>query len=305
VWPFEAVFRAGTARLRGFKFAIPALVISPLAIALLQAQTPRGGRQSAPASFQVTDPIVSQFEDGPALAGGQKLVAGETLFFRFGVVNYKISTGKVQIAGHAQALDPKGVSIAARDDIAIATTLSEEDKDWKPRLHSQFQVPPIARAGIYRIRFEATDEQTHQSSSAEATFTVEGNDVPPSPALVIRNIGFYRTQDDETPLKLAAYRPGDTVWVRFDATGYKYGDQNAIDVAYDVAVANSEGKQLFAQENAAVEKSQAYYPQPWVPGAFSLTLQPNMSPGNYSVKVTARDGIGNQTVTEKAQFKVE
>jgi hypothetical protein len=233
------------------------------------------------------------------------LVAGETLFFRFGVVNFKTANGRVQITGHAQVFDPKGIAIAARDENVIGTTLSEEDKDWKPRLRSQFQLTSIAPGGTYRIKFDATDDQTHQSSSAETTFAVEGKDVPASATLAIREVGFYRTQDDETPLKLAAYRPGDTVWVHFDVTGYKYGDQNAIDVAYDVTVADSEGKQLFAQENAAVEKSQAFYPQPWVPGSFSLTLQPNMTPGNYAVVVTARDGIGNQTVTEKAQFKVE
>ncbi len=286
--------------------AARARILVVLVIPLLRAQTPKGGKQEAPAAFRVTDPTISQFEDGPALPAAQKLVAGETLFFRFGVANFRTSAnGTVKITGHAQAFDPKGIAIAARDEIAIGTTLSQEDKDWKPRFRSQFQVPPIAPAGIYRIKFEATDEQTHQSGSAETTFTVEGRDVATSATLAIRDFGFYHTQDDETPLKVAAYRAGDMVWVRFDVTGYKYGDQNAIDVAYDVAVATSEGKRLFVQENAAVEKSQAFYPQPWVAGSFSLTLQPNMNPGNYAVVITARDGIGNQTVTDKGQFKVE
>ncbi|MGD1070911.1 MAG: hypothetical protein ABSB15_12280 [Bryobacteraceae bacterium] len=268
---------------------------------LLQAQAPK-----TPADFRVSNPIVSQFEDGPPLAGGQKLVAGETLFFRFGVVNFKTSaTGNVQVTGHAQAFDPRGTAIVAEDEVAIGTTLSQEDKDWKPVLHSQFQVPSIAPPGIYRIKFEATDEQTHQSAAGETTFAVEGRDVRPSPTLTIRELGFFRGQDDDAPLKVAAYRAGDMVWVRFDVTGYKYGEQNAIDVAYDVAVANSEGKELFAQQDAAVEKSQAFYPQPWVPGIFSLTLQPDMSKGAYAVVITARDGFGNQTVTQKAQFRVE
>jgi hypothetical protein len=42
-----------------------------------------------------------------------------------------------------------------------------------------------------------------------------------------------------------------------------------------------------------------------VPGIFSLTLQPDMSKGAYAVVITARDGFGNQTVTQKAQFRVE
>ena len=259
-----------------------------------------------PAAFRVADPIVSQFEDGPPLAGGQKLVAGETLFFRFGVVNFKTSAkGAVEVTGHAQAFDPRGTAIVAEDQVAIGTTLSQEDKDWKPVLRWQFQVPAIAPPGTYHIKFEAIDAQTHQTAAGESTFAVDGRDVRPSPTLAIRELGFYRGPDEETPLKVAAYRAGDMVWVRFDVTGYKYGEQNAIDVAYDVAVVDSAGKQLFAQENAAVERSQAFYPQPWVPGIFSLTLQGDMNKGGYAVTITARDGFGNQTVTQKAPFKVE
>jgi hypothetical protein len=129
--------------------------------------------------------------------------------------------------------------------------------------------------------------------------------VEPASALTIRNTGFYRTQDDPTPLKTVAYRAGDVLWVRFDITGYKYGEQNAIDVAYDVAVNGPDGKQLFAQEDAAVERSQAYYPQPWVPGGFNLNLQSTMRAGTYTLVLTARDGIGKQMAVMKADFKVE
>ena len=210
-----------------------------------------------------------------------------------------------EITGHAQAFDPRGTAIAARDEIVIGTTLSQEDKDWKPRFRSRFRFHPSLRRELIASNSRRPTSRFTRPASGETTFTVEGRDVRTSPTLAVREFGFYHTQDDETPLKVAAYRAGDMVWVRFDVTGYKYGDQNAIDVAYDVAVTTSEGKQLFAQENAAVEKSQAFYPQPWVPGSFSLTLQPNMNPGIYAVVITARDGIGNQTVTEKGQFKVE
>jgi hypothetical protein len=150
-----------------------------------------------------------------------------------------------------------------------------------------------------------TDEQSHQKSAGDTAFAVDGRDVAPGTSLTIRQIAFYRGPDDEMPLAVAAYRPGEMVWVRFDVTGYKYGEQNAMDVAYDVAVTDATGKQLFSQENAAVEKSQAFYPQPWVPGSFSLTLQPDMDKATYSVSITAHDGIGKQNVTEKADFKVE
>lgn len=275
---------------------------APILAAQGQTQRPR---PAAP-QLQTADPAVSQFEDGPPLGAGQKLIVGETAFFRFGAVNFKTSDdGKVQVTGHVQVLDARGTPIMPVDEIPIATSLRQEDKDWRPIFRSQFQLPGIAPPGTYKVRYDVTDLQSHQKAAAEASFEVDGPDVPMSPKLVIRDITFHRSQDDEAPLGVAAYRAGDMVWVRFNVTGFKYGEQNSIDVAYDVAVSAADGKQLFAQQDAAVEKSQAFYPQPWVPGAFSLTLQADMSKGNYTISVTARDGVGNQTATEKAEFKVE
>jgi hypothetical protein len=257
-------------------------------------------------TLQTVAPILSLFEDGGAIPAADRLTPGETVFFRFSLAGYKTSSeGKVAVTGHVQAFDPAGLPIAPKDELVIATSLRDEDKDWKPILHFQFMLPPLARSGTYRIRYEATDDQTHTSASSETTFLVGGHDVPASSQLVIRNLGFFRNPDDETPLRVAAYRAGDMVWVKFDVTGYKYGEQNAIDVSYDVQVSSPDGKTLFSQEDAAVERSQAFYPQPWVPGNFSLTTQANMKPGAYRVEITARDAIGHQEAKAQASFQVE
>ncbi len=255
--------------------------------------------------LKIIDPTVSQIEDGQPLGSGT-LTPGETAFFSFQVENYKVGpNGEVRLTGHVQAFDPRGTPISAPDEIVIGTTLSQEDKEWKPKLRSQAQVPPIAPAGTYTIRYDVIDGQSHAKASGEAKFNVVGPKIEPSSELAIRNLGFYRGQDEETPLAVPAYRAGDMVWVKFDIVGYKYAEQNAIDVSYDVAVTTSEGRQLFAQENAAVEKSQAFYPQPWVPGIFNLTLQSTTKPGSYLLVITAHDNVGKQTVSAKVPFKVE
>jgi hypothetical protein len=275
-----------------FLALIAALVLAP---PVLDAQT-----------LKVIHPIVSASEDGPELERGAAFQPGEVVYFSFQVENYKAgATGRVQLTGHIEAFDAKGTPIASPDEEVIGTSLSEEDKDWKPKLRSQIQIPSIAPPGSYRIHFDVTDNQTHQTVSEYAAFTVSGKGVEPSAELAIRNFGFFRTQEEPTPLRTPAYRAGDIVWVRFDITGYKYGDQNAVDVSYDVAVSAASGRQLFSQEDAAVEKSQAFYPQPWVPATFNLTLQSNMSPGVYTLTITAHDGIGNQTAPLRAEFKVE
>jgi len=301
----------------------PAVACSAFFAAALWAQK----TSPAPApTLQVTSPIVSQFEDGAAIPAGQKLVPGETVYFRFTAAGFRIGdAGRVQITGHAQAVDAAGTPIMPPDEVVIGTSLRDEDKGWKPVLRFQFQIPSIARPGTYHIRFEAVDNQgkdnqakdnqakdnqakenqTKQTATGDHTFEVSGLEVAPSPTLVVRGLHFYRTADDETPLRVAAYRAGDMVWVRFDLTGYKYGEQNAMDVTYDVAVMAAAGKTLFSQPDAATERSQAFYPQPWVPGSFSLTLQPDMAKGQYNVEITARDGVGKQTVKSSAPFRVD
>jgi len=293
-------------------FGLCASIVFALLALALPALTP-GLRAQKPA--QITAPVqplrvaravISQSEDGPALGNGAAFQPGDLVFFSFQVENYKIgTTGKVQLTGHIEAFDPRGTPIVPRDEEAIGTTVSQEDKDWKPKVRSQIPIPSIAPPGDYKIKYEVTDQQTRQTASGELAFPVSGKGVEPAPALTIRNLGFYRAQDDETALKVVAYRAGDILWVRFDATGYKYGEQNSIDVAYDVAVLAPDGKQLFSQEDAAAEKSQAFYPQPWVPGLFNLSLQSTMLAGTYTLVITAKDGVGKQTAETKAEFRVE
>ncbi len=261
---------------------------------------------TAKGAFRVGEPVVSQFEDGAAIAPSQKVVPGETVFFRFSGADYRVGDGgKLILTGHIQAFDPRGTAIISKDEVGVATSLRDEDKDFKPKFHFQFQIPSLAPPGTYKIRYDAVDEQTKAAASAETTFQVDGRDVAASPELVVRNFAFYRTADDETPARSVAYRSGDMVWVKFDITGYKHGEQHAMDVSYDVAVTAPDGKQLFSQENAAVERNQAFYPQPWVPGAFSITLQPNMKAGDYAITITAHDGVGKQTASSKGLFRVD
>jgi hypothetical protein len=134
---------------------------------------------------------------------------------------------------------------------------------------------------------------------------VHSRNVPASAELIIRNLAFYRTQDDESPLRDPLYRAGDLLWARLDITGYAYGEQNSIDVSYDVEVLAPGGKSLFSQTGAAVERSQSFYPQPWVPGEFNLSLQTTMAPGPYTLVITAHDGVANKTATARAEFRVQ
>jgi len=149
-----------------------------------------------------------------------------------------------------------------------------------------------------------TDEQSHQTATGESSFGVDAKYVAPSGILAVRELNFYRNQDDTTALITPSYRAGDIVWVKFYITGYKYGEQNSIDASYDVELLAPDGTSIMKKEDAAMEKSMAFYPQPYIPGIFNLSLKSTMSHNIYTLIVTAHDAMGKQTATATSKFQV-
>jgi hypothetical protein len=275
-------------------FAVGLLLTAPLCIF-----------SQANATLTVNRPVAAQFEDGPPL-GALRLVPGEVLYFSFFADGFRKSadTKKVELTGHVQVLDPAGIAVAPTEEILIVTELSPEDKDWKPKLRAAVSLPPIALPGIYKVKYDVIDEQSKQTASGETTFGVEAKFVAPSGILAVRELNFYRNQDDTTALITPSYRAGDIVWVKFYITGYKYGEQNSIDASYDVELLGPDGISIMKKEDAAMEKSMAFYPQPYIPGLFNLSLKSTMSHNMYTLVITAHDNMGKQTATATSKFQV-
>ena len=147
-------------------------------------------------------------------------------------------------------------------------------QELEAKVRQQVLLPPLAGSGAYKITLQVTDDlDSAAMTSQEIPFEVRGRDVAPSDTLVVRNFHFYRGEEDREPLAVAAYRPGDTLWARFDITGYKLGAGNAVDVDYGISVLSPSGKALFTQDKAAEEKSSSFYPKAYVPGSMNLNLQ--------------------------------
>lgn len=254
----------------------------------------------------IVNPRISDSDGGAALPPSYTHVPGETLFFSFQVDGYKAtSEGKLLLRYTVDAFDPAGVRLEEPVTAEVAETLAPQDKAWKPTVRLEIVIPPLADSGAYKITVTVKDEIGGATATQDVPFEVHGHQVEPSATLVIRNFRFYRSEQATEPLRKAAYRPGDAVWARFDIAGFKYGEGNAIDVSYDVAVLAPSGKVLWSQPDAAVEKSQSFYPKRYVPGSMSLNLQPNIRPGEYGVVVTAHDRIGGQTYEARQNFTIE
>ena len=262
--------------------------------------------QGAAGTLSLLNLTISDSDGGASLPSSYAHVPGETLFLSFQVAGYKASAAdKVHLSYKIDAYDPHGVRIVEPVASEIEDSLAPEDKNWKPTVRQEIQVPPLADSGVYKIAVSLNDEIGHTAASQEVTFTVRGHPVEPSDTLVIRNFRFYRGEQDTEPLQKAAYRPGDPVWARFDITGFKYGEDHAIQVSYGVAVIAPSGKELWSQAEAAVEKSQSFYPKRYVPGSMSLKLQPNIRPGEYGMLISAHDLVGNQTCELRQNFSIE
>lgn len=235
-----------------------------------------------------------------------KFVPGETIFFSCQIEGYRVSPERrVHLAYEIQALDPQGVPVIEPIQSGLDTEVSPEDKQWKPKVRQPIPIPPLAPSGIYTIKISVNDDLVRATAAKQVSFEVRGHEVARSDTLAIRNLHFFRTEEDREPMSSPVYRPGETVWARFDITGYKFAARNEINTSYGVTVMAPSGKVLFTQPEAGTERSFSFYPKHYVPAAMSLSLQPNIRPGLYTVVITVRDQVGSQTLEFKGSFSVE
>ena len=271
-------------------------------ILLLLAATP----MVFAAPLEIVRPIIAQSDGGIPVPPGFEHVAGETLFFSCRISGWmKTPEEKVHIAYSVQAFDPKGVPLADIYKNELVTDVTPQDKEWMPKIVTEVQVPPLVASGTYKLLVKAEDLIAHTSAELAVPFQIRGKAVEPSDTLVVRNFQFFRGEDDPQPLTKAVYRAGDAVWAKFDITGFKYGKDNHIDLSYVTSVISPSGKVLWTQEPAAVERSESYYPKRYVAASMGINLLPNTKPGEFTIAVTVKDEVGNQTFEAKQAFTVE
>lgn len=278
---------------------VPAALLLAAAFAAPPAPTPK--------QLTIVKPSVRQYEDGPALEPGFSFFTGDTVFFSFQIQGYQVSpeSNKIDLHAQIQAVDPQGVPLAEPVQRNINTQLSAEDKNWMPIVRETFQLPPLAFPGVYHIHALVEDRLSKQTAKSDTDFSVRGKRVEPSDKLVARNFRFLREEEDRNPLEQPVYRPGDAVWARFEITGFRYGPNNRVQVSYGVSVLGSTGETLFTQPQAAVEQGESFYPKRYVPGALSINLNAKVKPGEYTLVLTLRDDVGDQTDESRHVFRVE
>ncbi len=258
--------------------------------------------------LKIEEIALAQSEDGTPFFSGYKMLPGDTVFFSCKVSGFARQGDeppKIFLSYQIEARDAKGTLILPVEAGKVAADLSPEDKEWRPKIRHTIALPALADSGPYTVTVKVKDEYGKAEAEGSVSMTVQGRAVAVSETLVVRNFRFLRTEDDKDPLQVAAYRPGDTVWARFDMTGYKLGDKNQFDVEYGLRVLKPNGETTYEQARAADEKNQSFYPQRYTPGILSLNLPKDLKKGQYTVVLTVRDNFGGQTYETREKFDVE
>jgi hypothetical protein len=260
----------------------------------------------------IVHPVFATSEDGPPEAADQDYVPGQTIFYSCQIEGYRKvdkpnDYGKQNVAlkFELQVRDKAGALLKPVQDGKIETTVTEEDKHWMPKLRVSIVVPPLADTGEYFVTVKVSDELAKSNIELRSTFHIKGRDVAPSDTLTVRNFRFLRAEDEDKPLEIAAYRPGDPVWAKFDMTGYRLGDKNQVDIDYGITVLREDGSVAYQQPDAASQKIQTYYPQRYQPGELSLNLAKDQALGKYTIVLKVQDNLGHQMYETRETFSVE
>jgi hypothetical protein len=276
--------------------------ITACALALLCAPL-----RSTAATLAIDQVALHQFDDGPVLPTSHEFLPGETVFFSCLLTGYQVDkkddVGRVKLGWQLRVADSAGVLLEKETTGRIEDQVLPQDKNWKPKFGHTFVVPPYAGGGVYHVTVKVKDELSGAEVNAPLEFHVRGVEVAPSAELAVRNFRFLRSEDDNVSVQ--TFHPGETLWARFDITGYKFMENNRFSVEYGLAVLRADGEQVFAQPVAAMESNESFYPQRFVPGVLSLSLDKAVPAGAYTLLVTVTDKTGNQTAEHRGAFQIE
>ncbi len=265
---------------------------------------------------------ISSAEDDPFVAESYRFMPGDFLYFVFEVGGYHLEkkqkekekdkekdkdegSGQLHLSYEVELIDAAGVPLTAPEKGVIEDETSSKDKDWLPKRRVSLQLPPLLVAGRFTLRVTVNDSMSKAVATRDFPFQTGGHQLTLGQGLSVQHFTFYRTEQQEDPLEVAAYRAGDTVWARFDITGFKTGPGNRYQLEYAVAALKPDGSVLFKQEKAAELAAESFYPAQFVPGVLSLTTTGELVHTQYTIVVTVRDLVGKQTVESRQTFRIE
>ena len=266
---------------------------------------------AADATLEILNTIVSQSEDGPPLPHDFRFIPGDTIYFTFQVAHFAIQrneeldASQIDISYDVALEDASGVPLVPAASDRIAVQLNSQDKNWLPKRRASFQVPNLIAAGEYELVVNVRDTFAHKESSVRVPIHIGGERVNPSGSVSVQQFRFLRDENDTRPLTVPAYRPGDTVYTKFDIVGFAMGKGNEYRVQYGLTVIAPNGKPFVQGENAATLQDATFYPAQFLPATLDVLTKPSSARGAYTLVLTVHDLVGNRSCEVKQVFSLE
>jgi hypothetical protein len=267
-----------------------------------------GAAMPALGQLAVVQPVLAQFDGGPAVAPGFGFASGESIFFHFDIGGFKPEGDedlKLKLSWECQVFDAAGAAMTELKKGDVRVDLAPEDKKWRPRVRVELPIPQGVAAGMAEIRIALVDHVAGAKAAHVVPFRTRGIRLDGLEKLQPLRFRFLRAEDSTEALAVAAYRQGDMLWARFEIAGFQTGAGNSLGVSYGLEVFRANGESLYKQDEAASETGRSFYPRRFVQGALSLQLSKDLAPGEYTIALRIRDSIGKQESETKHSFRVE
>jgi hypothetical protein len=280
---------------------IPIVFVS-LAGGLLQGGEP---------ALAIVSAGVQRSDDAPFVSTDYQFLPGDFVYVTFQIGGFGVKTDEekgvrsISLTYSISVADSHETPLATPVSGEIKTELSPEDKNWTPKRRASFLLPSFVAAGDFHVHLAVKDLIAKSEAMKEIPFHIGGVRLQPAATITIQNLQFSREENGEHPLDVAAYRPGDTVYIAFDMAGFQLDPGNKYHVAYGVKVLRPDAKPFLDRANAAQMESSSFYPAQFVPGTLDIATSRTSPKGEYVVILTARDLIGNQTFSLKQAFRLE
>jgi len=261
----------------------------------------------AAAALQIVQTAVSDIDGGAPNTASFEYRPGQVVYFTCRVSGYtQDKVQQVHLAYTVQSFDARGVPLAEVSENSLNAEVTPQDKEWLPKVEANISLPSLLFSGEYKIVAKVQD--LIAKTSAEITVPIKirgGDDVQPSGSLAVSAFRFLRNEDDTHAAERAAYRAGDHLWAKFAIVGFRSGPGNKVDVSYVTSVLGSDGKTLWTQPEPEGVQEDSFYPKPYIQAEMGIEIQAKIKPGQYQLKVQAKDAIGNQTYELKQPFTIE
>ncbi len=265
---------------------------------------------AATGDLRVAYTSFSRYDGGAPMPQPITFLPGDQVVFRAKVSGFRTAEigyqeFRVKLSYEVSAIDFRGLVIGKLKKGELDEPVHKEDKEWLPTLEYKFLIPAMAEYGSARLRMKIRDEVSQKEAVFEENILVNGKRLPALNSVSVIDFGFYRRQEDRSPLPAGVYRAGDTLWAKFDLAGFRIEDQNHFHAECDVQVRDAEGKILFEQPAAISRDARPEYPERYLPGTFSLEIRPGTSKGKYAIVVIAHDRLSEQSSESAFPFTID